>query len=213
MAAGAKEDGTAISVRRLAGVLVALWLVGAALAQRVGVWMGIGSTALILGTVVLMTSGAVRRQLRPSLRLVAIGAAAGLVMIVATHVLFPVAVGLFPGLRAQTEALYQSLGTPTPNKLAIIVFVILGEELVWRGAVQTALARRLGAIPTVLLAAVLYGVGHAPVGMPLLAVVALCCGLYWSALRALTGSLVAVLITHILWDLTVMAWAPLVSHP
>lgn len=213
MTAGGKEDGTALTERRLAGLLIVLWLFGAALAQRLGVWMGIGSTALVLGAGVLGASGAVRRQLRPSLRLCLIGAAAGLVMIAATHILFPLAVRLFPGLQAQTEALYQSLGTPTPSKLAIIVFVILGEELVWRGAVQTALARRFGAIPTVLLAALLYGAGHAPVGMPLLAVVALCCGLYWSALRALTGSLVAVLITHILWDLTVMAWAPLVPRP
>ena len=31
------------------------------------------------------------------------------------------------------------------------------------------------------------------------AVVALCCGLYWSAIALTAGSLVAVLITHILW--------------
>lgn len=207
------ESRTTVTERWLAVILIVLWLVGAGLAHWLGVWMGIGSTALVLGTAVLAASAQVRRQLRPSLRLIGIGAAAGIVMIAATHILFPLAVRLFPGLKEQTAALYGSLGAPTPNKLAIIVFVILGEELVWRGAVQTALARRFGAIPTVLLAAVLYGAGHVPVGMPLLAVVALCCGLYWSALRALTGSLVAVLVTHILWDLTVMAWAPLVSRP
>lgn len=213
MIAGGNGDGKAVTEERLAWLLVVLWLVGATLAMRVGVWMGIGSTALVLGAVGLGVSGTVRRQLRPSLRLCGIGAAAGLVMIAATYILFPLVVRLYPGLQAQTESLYQSLGTPTPGKLAIIVFIILGEELVWRGAVQTALSRRFGAIPTVLLAAALYGAGHVPVGMPLLAVVALCCGLYWSAIRALTGSLVAVLITHILWDLTVMAWAPLVPRP
>jgi membrane protease YdiL (CAAX protease family) len=64
----------------------------------------------------------------------------------------------------------------------------------------------------VVVAALAYGVGHAPVGSLLLPVVALCCGLYWSALRQWTGSLVPALLAHVLWDLTVLFWAPLVTR-
>lgn len=132
-------------------------------------------------------------------------------MIAATHLLFPILVRLVPVLQWHTQELYGSLGAPTPGKLAVIVVVILGEELVWRGAVQAVVEPRLGAIAAVVLTAVAYGAGHVPVGSPLLPVVALCCGLYWSALVRATGSLVPTLICHIMWDLTVLAFAPLVK--
>lgn len=194
--------------------LVALWLVGAALAHFVGVWIGIGSSAILLGAAVMAAGSraGISGRLRPSLRLVALGVAAGGVMIVATQVLFPVLVRLLPALKIQTEELYDSLGPATPRKLAVLVLVILGEELVFRGAVQAALAQRFSAVATVVLAALAYGVGHVPVGSLLLPVVALCCGLYWSALRQWTGSLVPALLAHVLWDVAVLFWAPLVTR-
>ena len=202
--------------RWLTMALLALWLAGAALAHFVGVWMGIGSTAILLGTAVLMTGGggrsAVLPRLRPSLPLVALGVAAGGVMIVATQVLFPLLVRIFPFLQSQTEELYVSLGPSTPRKLAVLMLVILGEELVWRGVVQAALGRRFGALGTVVLSALLYGVGHVPVGSLLLPVVALGCGLYWSALTQWSRSMVPALLAHVLWDLTVLFWAPLVAR-
>jgi len=57
-----------------------------------------------------------------------------------------------------------------------------GEELVWRGVVQTALARRLGPWRGVPIAALAYAVAHAPLGSPVLVVVALLCGMAWGAL-------------------------------
>jgi hypothetical protein len=49
-----------------------------------------------------------------------------------------------------------------------------------------------------------------PVGSPLLLLVALLCGLHWGALKAGTGSLVPVLVCHLLWDLVVFILLPLV---
>ena len=78
------DDGAALLERRLAMGLVALWLVGAALAHFVGVWMGIGSSAILLGAAVMAAGSraGISGRLRPSLRLVALGVAAGGVMIV-----------------------------------------------------------------------------------------------------------------------------------
>ena len=87
--------------------------------------------------------------------------------------------------------------------------MILGEELVWRGVVQTALMRRLGPWPAVPVGALSYTLAHAPLGSPVLLVVALSCGVVWGALRAASGSLVPTLVAHLLWDLLVLLWLPL----
>ena len=134
-------------------------------------------------------------------------------MIAATELLYPLAVRLVPAIGSHTRALYGELGKMTLLKLIVIGLVILGEETVWRGVVQGALRRRFGVIVTVATAAIAYGVGHIPAGSVLLPLVALACGLYWSALTAWTGSLVPALIAHLLWDLTVLAWAPLARMP
>ena len=209
------EDSAPVRDSRQAVLMLLVWIGGATLARGVGVWVGIGSAAIVLGGGVLLTAAGkrVRRQLRPTGSLVALGLVAALVMIAATELLYPLAARLVPAIGAHTTALYGELGKLTPFKLTVIGLVILGEETVWRGVVQGALSRRFGVIVTVATAAIAYGVGHIPAGSVLLPLVALACGLYWSALTAWTGSLVPALIAHLLWDLTVLAWAPLVRMP
>jgi membrane protease YdiL (CAAX protease family) len=87
--------------------------------------------------------------------------------------------------------------------------VVAGEELVWRGVVQDALTRRCGPAAGTLLAVAAYGLAVVPVGSPLLVLIALACGLYWSVLRQWTGSLVPVLVCHLLWDVVLFLLFPL----
>jgi membrane protease YdiL (CAAX protease family) len=124
-------------------------------------------------------------------------------------VLFPLVLRCVPAVGPQTAALYAAFGRATPLKLAMMLLVIVGEEGVWRGAVQQRLAGYLGRWPAVAVTAVLYAIAHLPVGSPLLAVVALCCGLYWSHLAAWTGSLLCPLLTHAIWDVAVLVVWPL----
>ena len=149
-----------------------------------------------------------RNQLRPTVQKLVIGIAAGLVMIAVTQLAFPLAVQWVPAVANSTSTLYGAFGAATPLKLAVMLLIILCEEMVWRGVVQSALSRQFAAPAAAVLAAAAYAVAHTPVGSPLLSLVALCCGLYWSALRALTKSLVPSLVAHVLWDLTVLVWVP-----
>ncbi len=74
---------------------------------------------------------------------------------------------------------------------------------------QTALVRRLGPWRGVILAALAYALAHAPLGSPVLVVVALSCGVVWGALRAASASLVPSLLAHLVWDILVLLWLPL----
>ena len=81
----------------------------------------------------------------------------------------------------------------------------------WSGAAScrrrwcAASGRREG----VFLAALTYALAHAPLGSPLLVMVALLCGMAWGALRAASESLVPALVAHLVWDILVLFWLPL----
>ncbi len=195
----------------LALASVAVWLAAAASTGPLGIWVAIGGTAAALGLAVLLFDRpASTALLRPSPRLVLLGAAAGGVMAVATHLLYPPLARVLPFIATDTTQLYAAFRAPSLVVASVaLVPVIVGEELVWRGVVQASLVQRLGAWRGVALAAVVYALVHAPLGSPVLVAVAFFCGLAWGTLRATTASLVPTLVAHLLWDVLVLLWLPL----
>ena len=195
----------------LALACVVVWLVASVSTGALGIWLALGGASVSLGVAIfVLDRAAALRLLRPSARLVLVGAAAGWSMAAATYLLYPVFARLLPFIPADMASLYASFRAPPPVIAALALLpVILGEELVWRGVVQTALVRRLGPWRGVTLAAVAYALAHAPLGSPVLVVVALSCGVAWGALRAASASLVPSLLAHLVWDILVLLWLPL----
>jgi membrane protease YdiL (CAAX protease family) len=198
-------DATGILSRKsrsaaLALASVVVWLAAAASTGPLGIWVTIGGTAAALGLAVLLFDRpASTALLRPSPRLVLLGAAAGAVMAVATHLLYPPLARVLPFIATDTTQLYAAFRAPSLVVASVaLVPVIVGEELVWRGVVQASLVQRLGASGGVALAAVVYALVHAPLGSLVLIAVAFFCGLAWGTLRATTASLVPTLVAHLL---------------
>ena len=192
---------------------IAVWIVAAGFTGVFGAWVAIGGVAVGLGMVALLLD---RRAsgllLQPSPRLILLGAIMGGSMAAATYVLYPLLVSIFPGSATDTALLYAAFRAP-PAVIASIALapVTLGEELVWRGVVQTSLVERLGPWRGVTLAAVAYAVACAPLGSPVLVAVALLFGLVWGALRIATASLLPTVVAHLVWDVLVLLWLPLES--
>ncbi|MEZ4450219.1 MAG: NAD(P)H-binding protein [Nannocystaceae bacterium] len=92
--------------------------------------------------------------------------------------------------------------------LPLLVLTIVGEEVVWRGAILLPLAAKIGPWSAVVIAALLYAAAHALAGPPLLAGAALGAGLFWGWLTLRSGSLFAAIVCHLLWDLAVVLVAP-----
>jgi membrane protease YdiL (CAAX protease family) len=191
-------------------VAALVWPVFAALTPWLGVWGGVGGAALLLGAAFIR---AYPKTLSPlwqfRRRHLVLGVGAGIVMIAATYALYPLLTARFPDLQVQTRELYHLFNSGPATLRLLLPLVILGEELVWRGAAQSAAMNRLGPLWGALVTALVYGAAHVPVGSPLLAGVAFACGLYWGLLRAYSGSLVPALLSHLMWDLLVMLWLPL----
>lgn len=198
----------------LALACIVVWVIAAASTGPLGIWLAIGGSAVALGVAVLVFDRpAASRLLRPSLRLVLLGAAAGGVMAAATYLLYPVLARLAPFIATDTARLYAAFRPPSLLIASVALGpVVLGEELVWRGVVQAAFVRRLSPWGGVTFAAAAYALAHAPLGSPVLVMVALLCGLCWGTLRATTSSLVPTLVAHLVWDLLVLLWLPLDSR-
>ena len=82
--------------------------------------------------------------------------------------------------------------------LLISLLAGLGEELLFRGAVQGLLVDWLGLLPGLILASLLFGACH-PMTLAYLMITTLI-GLYLGSLWIVTGNLLAPIVTHALYD-------------
>lgn len=195
----------------LALLCVVSWVAAASFARVVGLWWAVGGVAIVLGAVVVAVGGTdLRTLLRPNARLVLTGLAAGAGSIVATYLLYPILVRAAPWATLELELLYAAFRAPsTVVASLVLVPVVVGEELVWRGVVQTSLSPRLGRWGGAVTTAIVYAAVTGAVGSPLLVLVSLALGLLWSLLRADRSSLVPSLVAHLVWNAVVLLWLPL----
>lgn len=203
-----KSRSTALAIAS-----VVVWLAAAASTSTLGIWSAIGGAAISLGLAILLFDPrAAMALLKPSPKLVLLGAVAGSTMAVATYLLYPVFARLVPFIATDTAQLYAAFRAPSLVVASVaLVPIIAGEELVWRGVVQASLMHRLGDWGGVALAAVVYALVHVPLCSPVLVAASLFCGLAWGGLRATTASLVPTLVAHMLWNLLVLLLLPLDS--
>ncbi|MGV3722563.1 MAG: CPBP family intramembrane glutamic endopeptidase [Actinomycetota bacterium] len=195
----------------LAIICATAWTASAILSRTIGMWSGVGGAAVLLGLLVLVLErGESPARLRARGLDILVGILSGGVMIGATYVLYPVVRHLVPTVVPQAVELYATFGAAKgPGSIALLGLVVLGEELVWRGAVQDGMTARFGPVVGVLATTLLYGLAVLPVGLPLLVGIALGFGLFWSVLREVTRSLTAPLIAHLLWNLVVLVLHPI----
>jgi uncharacterized protein YbjT (DUF2867 family)/membrane protease YdiL (CAAX protease family) len=194
------------------------WLLALAMAAMLvlpavvpGVWTRM---AVVNATLTLMIAGLYGRVLRPLLRptlaAVGVGLASAVVLYAAADLFMAGLRTLAPTLAEQAQSVYAwSSDAPLGVRLALLVVIVVGEDIVWRGAVTLPLAARCGPAWGCLLAGTAFALAHLTTGPPLLAIAALAMGTLWSALAVRTRSLVPVVVSHLAWDLAVMFVRPL----
>jgi membrane protease YdiL (CAAX protease family) len=109
---------------------------------------------------------------------------------------------LLPDRSGNISSVYANLGSLPPALVGALLFfpIGFGEEIFWRGFVQRRLAERWNPAVGFALALLLYTGVHLPTGNPVLILAAFACGAFWGGLYWLTGSILPVLISHMLWD-------------
>jgi membrane protease YdiL (CAAX protease family) len=185
------------------------WATAMLLARFIDPWIPIALAAVIVSAAIVSAGRPdIRELFRPAPSRILIGLLGAAIMLAATYGLFPLVARSLPALASETGNLYARFlaGRSTVSILLFVIPVIVAEELMWRGAFQEWIAQRLPAsrLAIIVLAAAGYAIAHLPLGSPLLAGIAFLCGLYWSALRSLTRSVVPSLIAHLAWDLALI---------
>ncbi len=118
---------------------------------------------------------------------------------------------ILPFKDSQISMVYGNKAQASPLVIGLLLLLVIGpgEELFWRGFVQTRFAQKFGPNRGYVLAAAVYGGVHLITGNFMLVLAALVCGFYWGYLYKRGGSLIPVLISHALWDLTIFVLLPL----
>ncbi|HEV3029269.1 MAG TPA: type II CAAX endopeptidase family protein [Planctomycetota bacterium] len=117
---------------------------------------------------------------------------------------------VLPFAGGQVSAVY-AIRTQAPVwaiAVALVLVIGPGEEVFWRGLVQGALIRRLGAGWGWAAATLIYGLVHVAAGNAMLVLAALVAGAFWGAMYLWAGRIAPVVVSHVLWDVTVFLLLP-----
>lgn len=163
----------------------------------------------VLAVAWLLRARALRSWLEPSLKSVLVGVVSGVVMTIATYPVFRLAIELIPGLNHTVESLYAASRTTTlPVAMAWVSAIVLAEEVLWRGVLLDALEHRMGARAALGLSVLSYALAQLGTGSWVVFALALVCGTLWTLERKLSDSLLAPLISHMIWTQTVILLYP-----
>lgn len=142
---------------------------------------------------------------------VLIGILVGGVMTALTYPLYRLAVAWVPRLEPVVAGLYQtSHKGHLASALLWVLVIIAAEELLFRGAWLVALERHVGSHAALGLSVALYAGAQAFSGSLIVGLLALCCGTLWALERVLTGSIVAPLLSHMIWTPVIILLHPVV---
>jgi membrane protease YdiL (CAAX protease family) len=183
--------------------------IAAASALVPSVWWRMSLVYLLLAPLAL---GRVRLDWRslfaPSVPLVARGVLAGVVLYGLGAVVFRL-LRLVPGFAAEIATVESWRNSARPEvSIPLLVFIVLGEEVVWRAAVTVPLAARLGRWTGAVVGAAAFAVAHVGMGLGLLVLLAFPAGLFWNLLVVETGSAVPALVCHLLCDVAALFVLP-----
>ncbi|WP_078381280.1 CPBP family intramembrane glutamic endopeptidase [Sutcliffiella halmapala] len=113
-------------------------------------------------------------------------------------------------LLEQVQELYSIVG-PTQwwHYLLILIIIIPGEEIFWRGYIQSQMVHVFHGAKGIVLAACFYAIAHIWTGNLMLVAAAATAGMVWGALYEWKKSLPLVIISHLAFDLWLLMLFPL----
>ena len=208
------REAWATPLRWLPFAAAAAFLAVTAAAPRMGIgvperFLGVLAVYLVVCTVALRSRTLPWRELlRPSLDRVALGLLVAAVMLAGAVLVVSMLSAIAPDFVAPATEIYRWADGAGPISMIVLVAIVAGEDIAWRGAATLLFAGRLGPGLGVLAAGSLFAVAHVALGPPVLWLAALVAGTFWSALALRTRSLVPVIVSHVAWDVGMVLIRP-----
>ena len=117
---------------------------------------------------------------------------------------------VLPGAHAQVGGIY-GLGGGTSRLLVFLLLLFVtgpGEEIFWRGFLQSRMMAAWGTGRGYLAATLVYAGVHVFSGNPVLVIAALLAGAFWGVLYVWRRDLLLLIVSHSLWSAVIFAVAP-----
>jgi len=173
-------------------------------------WTAMSISALFLITLALCFGG------RPPIRFSLKELGMGLVIAVVLWMIFwlgdKMSQWIFDFARQQVNLIYDMKSGYHPIWLSLALLLVIGpsEELFWRGYVQRTLTQTYSPNVAFLVTTLVYALVHLPSMNFMLVMAALVCGVVWGGLyRLFPQHMMAIIISHALWDAAVFIWFPI----
>jgi membrane protease YdiL (CAAX protease family) len=196
----------------IGAAFVAIWPFALSSFGRANVYAVMGPFAIVV--IVVMAVIAKRQEVRLIVsnqfaRDAAIGLGIGAAMTLGTYGAYAVAARLLPGLASRVLSLYVAASTEQLGLALAWTAIIAGaEELLWRGPLFEIIGKRWGKEIAIAILLGSYALAQLGSGSPIVMLAALVCGAIWTAERLFTKSLVAPLLSHLIWTIVVIHLCP-----
>ncbi len=177
--------------------------------KPINFWVEMGISILILIAAAFIIGGIPKLQ-RITTRHIVIGVISAGVLYLIFFVGNIISGYLFPFKDAQILSVYsnKSQGNLLWISLALLFIIGPGEEIYWRGFIQKTFSKAFGENKGYILASLVYAGVHITTGNFMLIIAALVCGLFWGWIYKKEKSLIPVIISHALWDVTIFVLLP-----
>jgi membrane protease YdiL (CAAX protease family) len=197
----------------MVGLILGWCLLMQRFGSRTNIYVVMGPFALSVAMVVAaLSSNELRRWFRVTRMAVASGLVVGAGMTLATYPAFALLRSLMPELQSEVAVLYAAAHqTPLAQALPWVVAIIVGEELLWRGAILYVLERRVSSPLAMALSVASYAAAQLGTGSWIVMLLAVVCGTIWTLQRHFTRSLLSPLIAHLIWTPVVILLHPVTS--
>ena len=198
-----------------AAILVLAWPIVLSRFGHDDVYRLLAPFAIFVTAVVLILGRRERvlpRETRDWRRDIAIGIGGGVIMTAGTYAAYAVLSRLIPGLSGVVKGLYVTAGKESlVVALLSTIAAIIAEEMLWRGPLLRVLERRTSRALAIGISLATYTLAQVGSGSLIVALAALICGGIWSAERIWTRSIVAPLLSHLMWTLVVIHLIPVTT--
>ncbi len=174
-------------------------------------WVRLALAAALLATAALALTPDRATLFRVRSRDIVIGLVSALVLYAIFWVGKQISVALLPFASDQIQSVYANRHQLDLIWVGVILFFLVGpsEEIFWRGFVQRRLSQRSSAPRALLITAAIYALVHIWTLNLMLILAAAVAGLFWGWLYQRQQSLIAVMLSHALWDLLIFVLFPL----
>lgn len=109
----------------------------------------------------------------------------------------------------EVSKLYRNFSPTTIwHYLVLLLIIVPGEEIFWRGFVQRRLSRQLGITVSIIISTILYASVQMYSGYTIHIFAAIVAGLFWGTIYARKKSLPLVIVSHFIFDLCLFILFP-----